>query len=175
MRLQPARFLMGFRDIRRGAKVTLSSEEHSARIIYGAGSRRPKQFGDLALFEATVGVKYLPPALMVLIVFLLIRDEGIASLWVGLHALIFILGGIYMVALTHRTRIVLDGNMLHKRDWLFRHQIYDLADLTHAEEDKSGNYRLQFEDGRSTFILKYVTGHAALKDIMIRALEINGR
>lgn len=175
MRFQPARFLMGFRDIRRGVKIDFSDEEAAARLIYGAGSKRPKQFGDLAVFEATWGLKILPPVLFVVVIIALFKDSGVPSLSVGLHAFVFIVGGAYMMALGIKSRIVLDGNQLHKLDWKFQRATYDLAELTHAEEDKSGNYRLQFADGRSTFLLKYLTGHEVLKDIVIQALTVNGR
>ncbi|WGW04678.1 hypothetical protein [Tropicibacter oceani] len=170
------RRLFGFKDMRKGVKVFFSEHGQDARTIYNAGTKRgPKQIGGMALFEATKGAKYLPPLLIVWIVILLFQMGEMrgGSDWIAL--VVFLAGSAYLCTLNYRLRIVLDGNEMHKLDWRFRHQTYDLAQLVWAEQDSSESYRLEFEDGRSAYILRWITGHDVFKDCILNALEINKR
>ncbi|MFZ7091104.1 hypothetical protein [Primorskyibacter sp. 2E233] len=176
MRFAMFRRLIGFKDMRKGVKIFLSEEAGDARTIYKAGTKKgPKQIGGLSLFEATWGVKYLPPLLIAWIVVLIFQlgEMRSGSDWIAL--IVFLAGSAYLCALNYRMRIVLDGNEMHKLDWLFRHQTYDLAELVRAEQDSSESYRLEFEDGRSAYVLRWITGHEMFKDCILKALEINKR
>lgn len=176
MRFVLVRRLIGFRDMRKGVFNPAFGPAGDVRSIYQFGTKRgPQQIGELALFETSPGAKYLPPLLIVWMIVLMFQMEEINGVddWVSL--VIFIAGSAYLCAVNFRTRIVVDGNLLHKTDYLFRHQTFDLADLVRAEQDGSESYRLEFADGRSTYILRWISGHDALKGLLSRALEINGR
>ncbi|MFW2545331.1 hypothetical protein ACN2XU_22115 [Primorskyibacter sp. 2E107] len=179
IRFRPMRMLLGFKDIRKGQPRRRNLADDTGgdvRTIYHFGSRsKPKVFGDLALFEATAGARYLPPLLIVWIIILMFKMDQVESMADWVSFAILLAASIYLCTINWKTRIVLDGSTLHKTDWLFRHQTYDLADLTHAEQDASESYRLEFEDGRSAFILRWIRGHDDLKDLFIHSLEINGR
>ncbi len=176
IRFRAIRVLLGFKDIRRGWKPKLVEEAADVRTIYHFGSKsKPKVFGGMALFETTAGAKYLPPLLILWIVILAFQMGEVRSFADGLTLFLLVAVFGYLCAVNFKTRIVVDGNTLHKTDWLFRHQSYDLAELKRAEQDSSESYRLEFEDGRSTFILRWISGHDHLKDLFAHALEVNGR
>lgn len=176
IRFRPVRLLLGFRDIRRGWRPKLVEEAADVRTIYHFGSKsKPKIFGGMALFETTAGAKYLPPLLVLWIVVLSFQMGEVRNFADGMTVFGIVAGFGYLCVVNFKTRIVLDGSIMHKTDWLFRHQTYDLAELKRAEQDSSESYRLEFADGRSTYILRWISGHDQLKDLFAHALEVNER
>lgn len=165
---RPVRMLLGNRDL--GHRPSRSPEQRFVDVIGTAGVGPAKRLGDMALFESTWGFRLIVPALFVV---LLVVADGTGSGPVTQGFLL--LAALYMMLHVWTMRAVVRDHELHVRTLLFRHKALDLSELTGVEEDQNGNYRLAFSGGKTVYLSKYMTGCAAMRDLLLATLEINRR
>ncbi len=161
------RRLLGNQDIREGNPLR-NEGQMAVNVVARTGSDvRAAQHGDVLVFETTQAMRVLVAGLVGVLALMLLQQS--------INAMGIILLGIagYWVYYVCVFRVVIKDSDLHSFDWMLRHQTYDLALLRSVEEDSTGNYRLEFSDGRVAYVIKYLTGHSQLHDLLLATLRIN--
>ncbi|MDJ0821625.1 MAG: hypothetical protein QNJ09_07435 [Paracoccaceae bacterium] len=161
------RRLLGNQDIREGSALR-DPGQMAVNVLARMGSEtRAEQHGNVLVFETTQAVRVLVAALLGVLVLLLLQQQ------VNAMGLVFLAIAGYWIYYVCVFRVVIEDSQLHTIDWMLRHQTYDLALLRSVEEDSTGNYRLEFSDGRVAYVIKYLTGHSQLHDLLLATLRIN--
>lgn len=173
-RLSLVRKLTGFSDIRKSHEIRKDMGGWASHTIARFGKPQPDRVGDYLIFGQTIGAR-LVNTLLISTILLLLFAEGVRGLEQILSAAVLTTLAIWWMVRIWRYRVVLFENELHNKDWRGRHQSYDLAQLARAEYDGTAGYRLEFEDGRRTYVNKFIDGHAVMRDFLIHALETNKR
>ena len=161
------RRLLGNQDIREGSSLR-DPGQMAVNVLARMGSEtQAEQLGNVLVFETTHAVRFLVAGLLGILVLLLLREQ--------VNAMGFVLLAIaaYWIHYVCVFRVVVEDSQLHSIDWMPRHQTYDLALLRSVEEDSTGNYRLEFSDERVAYVIKYLTGHSQLHELLLATLRIN--
>jgi hypothetical protein len=175
LRFRGFRRLTGFADLEPGVDRGNGGEfaQRMVHIIAKAGKDHAVEQDGVMTFQCTMGMRLVTAALIGLLLFqLAILGFAGAS---DIFAFLLIAGlGAYFVYYLFTFRIQIYDNEVVWVDWFLRARSHDLSQLRRVEQDSSGGYRLEFFDGTSAYILRYINGHGLLKDFLLAALEING-
>ncbi|MCC1493056.1 hypothetical protein [Cognatishimia sp. F0-27] len=151
---------------------SLGAEEAYVEKISSAGSGPARREHDVLVCESNLGVKILVPTLLCVVMYMLLA-EGIPNIAAGVSALVLFGIALWWSYYMWAFKVEVSGHQLATMDLLLRDRVYDLALLRRAEKDKNGCYRLEFSDGSVCHLIKYVTGHDALREVILAALRLN--
>ncbi len=174
MRFRLFRKLVGFADLNPNNDRGNGSgfEQRLVHIIAKAGKDRAVEQDGVLTFRCTLGMKTVTIALIGLLVYQMII-LGFSSMMDMFYFVIFLGACLYFVSYVLIFRLQIYDSEIVWIDWFLRERSHDLSQLFNVEQDSSGGYRLEFQDGKTAYIFRYVEGHGILKDFLLAALRIN--
>lgn len=170
-RFRFVRRLIGYVDILQG-KPRKKVNERVIEFIYMRGTGKPKVQDETMIFGATWLVRGMAIVVFSLLMWVTVPTTPWDLLDLS-NMLIMLAGALYVFAYSWMMRIELTGTDLRCRNFLLEMSDFDLTDLVGVEEGHAGTLRLEFADGRSSYIFKYVHGTNYLRRILVQTLEIN--
>lgn len=145
--------------------------------VFSTGRKDPRFCDETAIFKTKLGWRLgiLPMiALLMAVTFsMVIEDGNFAAIdWYVVMAVTSF--SIWITFYVFAFRVEVRGSELRSMGTFFNFNTYDLAKLREAQ-DLGDSYVLHFDCGARVPIPRYVEGHSTLKELVIHALNTNGR